>query len=90
MTATVYISGSKGGTRVLALIDQGSQRSFILDRIMAELGINRKGEEELSICPFGSNKIAPITVHQLFELQVKGENAGAKETDIVAYGVTNI
>ena len=88
-TAQVYITSKSGNqVKVRALLDSGSQKSFISKRIRNILKLPTKGVENLTIATFGKNE-PNITKVDCVEFSIKGMN---KPDNILmkAYSVSTI
>ena len=90
MTATLYIVVGSELRRILVIIDGGSKRSFILEQIAAEMGLQCIGEEHLAIRPFGELNSKPPSAHQIYELLVRGTFDGAPIIPLKLRSVTRI
>lgn len=68
-TLQVTLIGVNGSKTVRALIDSGSQRSYILKGTATVLGLQSKAQEKLIHCLFGGSEIS--TSHHCYDVTIK-------------------
>jgi hypothetical protein len=74
-TLVVEVKGSKGCKRIRALLDTGSQRSYVTSHVAAEVGLNVLGEESITHVVFGGVASQPKKFSR-FRVDMRSINGG--------------
>lgn len=87
-TIWLTVRGNGGSKRVRALLDSGSQRSYILQKTAEQLNLRPEGHVQVSHSLFGGVK--NIQKHDKYQINLSGVHTSHAETTIKVFGQKTI